>query len=569
MSSITSTNNDTISDIDDNYILDLFKKRCSKDKKDTSTKSVLSDESLNQKISGIFTEDELGQYDRREIFFGNVAEAGILYEDSDEEEMEIEENEKDKDEKNDDFEEDIPVTSINLLKFCQANNPSLQIDSISRTAFQDQFKPLFNNQKFSDICFIARDESTGEWKKIYAHKLILKTRSEYFRTMLKSGMVEASNYEVKIESIPYDILLYLLEYLYTGVLKITFEKSLLILSAANQFQMQDVKQIIAQYFSEIIDPSIACLLYEESFYQNSVELKDLCLTFIEKNPERVVNSSSFQNMTKDMVLEIIRSDFLVIDEFQLFRACVAWSKNQAKLHGENPETDHAKYFAEIVDYIRFPQMKPTDLRDQIEKNYSSLVPKKYILEAYRFYTIPKSVKSHRAEPRHGRASLKFSSDKKSSHVILSNNDLTAKITTLGSRTVCADVEWTTGVHYFEVHIDNTESTSNIMVGVADKNSVPYDSFLSHFSRGWAIYAHGGEKYHNCTSSLYTTGFSTDTTVGVEVNMNDGTLRFFINGINMGIAFSNLTGSVSPAVTLYNIKDQVTISPNARVPEYSD
>jgi len=528
-------------------------------------------------LESLFSGEDAIQYERKDIFFGNVEELDIWYEDSDDE-LNEDENQVTQDgnllgapkkekEDGDESEEEMDVTKINLLKFCQLNNPSLQGDSFSRTAFQDQFKPLFNSPHLSDVTFLAQDASTQEWKKIYAHKLILKTRAKFFRTMFRSGMREAKQEEVRIQSVPHDILLCLLEYLYTGVLKIAYEKALLILAAANQFQMDDVKQIVAQYFAEIIDAEIACLLYEESFFHNAAELRELCLSYIEENPERVLNSTAFQNMTIEMVLEIIKSDYLVVEEYTLFMSCVAWAKAQAKGDSSDGTSDQEwpTYFAKIVEYIRFPRMKPLELRDHIEKEYKDVVPRLYILEAYKYHALPKSVKSIRAHERYNRSSYKWSTTNKSANIILSNGDLTAKMNSQGSRTVCADVLWSSGVHYFEVTIDSSDAKSNIMVGVADPGYVGMDMFMSHNSRGWAISSPSGERHHNSMSNAYGSAFGKGTVVGVLVDLSTREIRFFVNGTDLGVAFSNLNGSVSPCISLYGKNDQVTLNSQARPP----
>jgi protein-L-isoaspartate(D-aspartate) O-methyltransferase len=75
---------------------------------------------------------------------------------------------------------------------------------VPQTAIRDQFRNLVDNQQFSDFMFIV------EGKPIYAHKLLLQLRSEYFRDLFSTGeckMMEITDYT-------YDVFKEFLKYLY-------------------------------------------------------------------------------------------------------------------------------------------------------------------------------------------------------------------------------------------------------------------------------------------------------------------------------------------------------------------
>lgn len=67
-----------------------------------------------------------------------------------------------------------------------------------------------NQPEFSDVTFIV------EGKKYFAHKLVLSLISDHFRSMFKSGMVEAKKQEIVIEDVSYPIFSSIMNFLYTG-----------------------------------------------------------------------------------------------------------------------------------------------------------------------------------------------------------------------------------------------------------------------------------------------------------------------------------------------------------------
>lgn len=73
---------------------------------------------------------------------------------------------------------------------------------------------LWKNKEFTDVVL----DVDGE--KIPAHKLILATKSPYFRALLYGEMREASQEEVTLPNIPLTPFKRVLEYAYTGKLEI-------------------------------------------------------------------------------------------------------------------------------------------------------------------------------------------------------------------------------------------------------------------------------------------------------------------------------------------------------------
>eukprot|EP01080_Neovahlkampfia_damariscottae_P001229 gene1229-11319_t len=154
-------------------------------------------------------------------------------------------------------------------------------------------------------------------------------------------------------------------------------------------------------------------------------------------------------------------------------------------------------------------------------------------------------------------------------IILSNNNLTAKFGELSNnqiRTVFSKNMWSTGIHYWEIKIVNTSIPSNIMIGVADSGFLTdTKTFLSHCSYGWGYYGYNGDKFHNKLSNPYGSSYKAGDVIGVSLNLTTTSIEFFLNGISQGIAYTNVSGPVDCAVTLYDLNDEVILNSNAVIP----
>ncbi len=83
-------------------------------------------------------------------------------------------------------------------------------------------------------------------KAFNAHKNVLAARSSYFFAMFTSGFREAAESEVNIDG-KAEIFEFILEFVYTGVIKISPETVLELLEMACYMQLTDASQYIADY----------------------------------------------------------------------------------------------------------------------------------------------------------------------------------------------------------------------------------------------------------------------------------------------------------------------------------
>jgi hypothetical protein len=130
------------------------------------------------------------------------------------------------------------------------------------------------------------------------------------------------------------------------------------------------------------------------------------------------------------------------------------------------------------------------------------------------------------------------------------------------------IELTEGKHYWEVELVSV-SEGYIFIGISRPNLDPTEEYWrSECTDGWFIYANNGALYGN--GKLMDDGaggYKQGDRVGVLLDLDNGSLRFFKNGVvhGPGYAAGSVTGPVVHAVQLWNKAERVRLLPNAQAP----
>ncbi|OXS65765.1 hypothetical protein B1B04_24820 [Lysinibacillus sp. KCTC 33748] len=141
-----------------------------------------------------------------------------------------------------------------------------------------------------------------------------------------------------------------------------------------------------------------------------------------------------------------------------------------------------------------------------------------------------------------------------SATVFSNNDLTAFIKH-SNQTVVANYPRSSGKWYFELKMG---SILNVMVGIVSAKSGYGSTYNSTLSRYYAI---NGSRIEGNTSQSYGVAYSNNDIIGIALNLDDGTIEFYKNGVSQGIAFRNIyeLGEVYPAFTTNGTSSSITVT----------
>lgn len=137
---------------------------------------------------------------------------------------------------------------------------------------------------------------------------------------------------------------------------------------------------------------------------------------------------------------------------------------------------------------------------------------------------------------------------KSAAVTLSGGNLTAALTNGGAGGMVRAVAGkSTGKWYYECKVD-AFATWNCLMGWAAA-SAPLANFPGIDANGWGFYGTDGSKYNNAVGAAYGSAWVVNDIIGCYIDLDSATktIGFLVNNVDQGIAHSNLSGTLYPAL----------------------
>jgi hypothetical protein len=132
----------------------------------------------------------------------------------------------------------------------------------------------------------------------------------------------------------------------------------------------------------------------------------------------------------------------------------------------------------------------------------------------------------------------------------------------------SEAELTEGKHYWEVEL-MSENVGSILIGISRPNLYPKGTyFSSSCTDGWFIGASNGDLCGNGKAWDDKAGkYKQGDRVGVLLDLDNGSLRFFKNGVQHGPGYpaGSVTGPVVAAAQLCTKDDSLRLLPNAEAP----
>lgn len=159
---------------------------------------------------------------------------------------------------------------------------------------------LFNNEEHSDFTLIVEGNS------IPVHKIVLQNACEHFKFMFESGMRESTSKELIIEEFSYEQIISAVEVMYTGKCKITPNNAVELLEIANFYKLEWMKCKCEKVLHDNIEIETSAQIFAIADRFAAYQLRNACLEFILKNHTSIMMTKGFQELEKDLVIEIMK-----------------------------------------------------------------------------------------------------------------------------------------------------------------------------------------------------------------------------------------------------------------------
>ncbi|KAG5330330.1 RCBT1 protein, partial [Acromyrmex charruanus] len=169
----------------------------------------------------------------------------------------------------------------------------------------NDLETAFNDQSTSDLTIMV------EKQPIYVHKVILKIRSTYFRSMFQTNYVENRQSVIVNNYYRYVIYKKFLEYLYTGTINVSSFKNLLdLLQLADVLCEKNLQMDCIRKIKKTINVSNVMYLFnlinDMNEEHHKEELMKYCFNFYFKNMTAVIRTDGFEELdveTKAMLID--------------------------------------------------------------------------------------------------------------------------------------------------------------------------------------------------------------------------------------------------------------------------
>ncbi|KAM3854137.1 ankyrin repeat and BTB/POZ domain-containing protein 2 [Vipera latastei] len=182
-----------------------------------------------------------------------------------------------------------------IFTHCYGSSPIPSIPEI-RKALPARLDPHFlNNKDMSDVTFQV------EGKLFYAHKVLLVTASNKFKTLMtnKTGQDIQGSKIVEIGDMRYNIFKMLMQYLYYGgteAMEIPITDILELLSAASLFQLDGLQRHCEILCAQTINIESCVHIYKYAKIHNAPELASFCEGFFLKHMNSLVQQEPFRQL---------------------------------------------------------------------------------------------------------------------------------------------------------------------------------------------------------------------------------------------------------------------------------
>ena len=152
------------------------------------------------------------------------------------------------------------------------------------------FQQLRLDDEITDFAIVSGKQSFN------CHRVILAGSSPVLQAMVRSGMTEASENKVTLDTIPLAVMQLILDYLYTGDVLIPHEHLQKTIEAADYLQLLELKEICLGDADAALQPSNIVSWYKLADGLEIEELKLKCAEVMSSSLAEVSRFAEFQEL---------------------------------------------------------------------------------------------------------------------------------------------------------------------------------------------------------------------------------------------------------------------------------
>ncbi|EXX74099.1 uncharacterized protein OCT59_027119 [Rhizophagus irregularis] len=280
------------------------------------------------------------------------------------------------------------------------------------TKLSQNLLDVLNDEEYYDVTI---EVGNDPYIKIFrAHMVILHYRSTYLRRILSINKKknDGTLVHIKLPNILPEIFQIILRYIYGG--KISLEEYdtsdiIKILVAGSELGLQELITYLQSFLIETKANWMEFnfnLIYKTSFENDSfLELQEFCNNLITKKPNKIFKSLNFSLIPEKLLVLLIQSDNLQMDEIQVWEEVLKWGLAQNPDLPSDP-TDFSKEdfntlknsLQHCVPHIRFYNLTSEEFSDEVLP-YKKVLPKELYKDLLKYFLDPNNQSIKTSKPR--------------------------------------------------------------------------------------------------------------------------------------------------------------------------
>ncbi|XP_060802522.1 kelch-like protein 2 isoform X2 [Amyelois transitella] len=185
-----------------------------------------------------------------------------------------------------------------------------------------------------------------------------------------------------------------IQYVYTGKLLLQDSGVFEMMTLAADLGVEDLRAACEDHVTSTLSVESACTLLAAAMEiqdrpggKSASSFMERCITFIGDNAADCVKTNAFLNLPKEALIKLISSDFLCLEEEEVWRCALAWAKQRAGVTQPTPhwtEEERARvclHLAPLMQHVRLLLIDSAVFAEEVEP--TGAVPMELSLERYR------------------------------------------------------------------------------------------------------------------------------------------------------------------------------------------
>lgn len=163
-----------------------------------------------------------------------------------------------------------------------------------------------------------------EHQEIPCHRNVLVSSSPYFRAMFCSNFLESSQARVNLKGISSNVLIGIVDYVYTGCITITMDIVLPLMQAASMLHYGSLFEACSVFLQEQLSPENCLSMIRLSEILHCESLKERAKEMAVRSFSDVAATEDFCELSLPELMCYLEDDRLCAEEEQVFETLLAW-----------------------------------------------------------------------------------------------------------------------------------------------------------------------------------------------------------------------------------------------------